>query len=636
MRGLKIRKQSVDNTFNYMSGGDPTDPNNAISVGEFDNGQLSNNDEFNVSNPNIAIGNEWNDVIAQRGNPAQLETLARLQRNPNNAIDNTSVLGQNELGQDTSEDAYIRRMMQRRSNPAIEALPENALFPGYGSDPMTQQGWSGYGFSIPTIYGSGSLYPWAVVDAKKRAQQEADLEYDAELAKSQPEYAHIANFTKDPLFYEAQKGYFDALQRDGEQIAKQKYGDPSLWSKIKERDIQGAQMKFKQFGAAHDQIMDQYSKMLADDKGYYSPISRRMYDEYVNGIDQMASNPSDPATFNKLFDIQQNIRKQANVADTVKSQAANIAFEGYASLQNFISNGDYDSYKLFSGKAPFIKKDDKGMAMFNPDGTAQFDQTAFDDYVKGTYADVYGGEENKKYAPLFETYKKEMQHALTKEFKLDLKDMGKYNAGARAWEHRENAKTDQKIQQDFTASTENISMGDGVGGTQTALMTNTVYFQPKPNGKRIKIPITGTGILDAETGLFITIKGVKEASLIKSGNIQYRRHEPGKSDPIVENKRMVIVNYDELSDNDDYTVVSRVPGKKEGEYEERREVVKGKDLKTRTFIIPQENVVNSIDSNYANYGQANEQLQEGVDNKVHLNKIDTSTTNKTTVKKKPY
>lgn len=503
MRGLKIKKnnQKGERSMTFM-GGDPPVENTF----EFDNEPLPGYQQMRQAeerNRTIQRQAEVENAFNQAGaggslNQDGLNNLSR--ENPDNGVNSSSYLSGNELDQDTSQDAYIRRMMLRKSNPAIQALPENALFPGYGANPMTQQGWSGYGFSIPTIYGSGSLYPWAVVDARKRAEQEAEMQYEAELSKSLPEYSHIANFTKDPGFYDAQYNDFKTNIEDKyKQIAKEKHGDERLWSVLGANEIRQKQEKYKQASMAHDQVWSEANKMLSDTTGFYSKTSKDVAGKYINFIDQFNANSTDPENIDKFAKMQQDIRKQANVADTVKKQLDIISPQFYLSIEEFKQTGDYDAFKKIEGSASFLKKDN-GKIVFDKNGVAEFDEEAFDKYAKDAYQNVYT--EESKYTPSYGSYKEELKNGLKQTFKVDLDTVGKYNAGARVWEDKQK----QKIT--IVGGTADVTLKDQNGVTYTVPGKNPLGFEKyNKSGKEVSIDVSNQVVYDPDSRKYFRIEG---------------------------------------------------------------------------------------------------------------------------------
>jgi hypothetical protein len=433
-------------------------------------------------------------------NVQQRTALPEVSRTP--LIGNTKTVSRNEVSTpvDSQTDAYIRDLMRRQRNPITPVLPGNLQNPEY-QGATTQQGWSGFGFSIPTIYGAGGLFPFAVSDAR-RAQSE---KLNEELAYNTPEFAELTNKTKQPDFLKAQENAYQGVIDRYAADAQNKYGDARYGNVMARPVIEKMQRNFKSIAEAEGQAFKDATNVLSDTDNYYSKYSRKAAEDFIGGYDQWVNNPTLEAS-EKAYSTIQELKKFKNVEEVV-SKALESVDDQIATEINKMpnwSNADYDTYSTGVYKGKFMSQE--------KDGSWVIDDGKVDKYALETYVNQYpdavevqpdGSVKHvNKYAPPFKDYKDVMRDKLAVQVEKKLTQYGKYNAAARVWEEKE------KVKVVAPAGDESYALKDEDGNVyQVTGKANVGIPDKDKSGKDIKISVSSKMVYDPDSRQYYRIDG---------------------------------------------------------------------------------------------------------------------------------
>lgn len=184
-------------------------------------------------------------------------------------------------------------------NPSTGALAESTYYPGINDPILKGMSSSKTLGSQPIFVRSGGYFPFGVLDARKKALQDAATERAKQLRTFDLPKKPL---TKDPRFQETLNQNFD---RDLQSIigeAKSVYGDKALWA-LQNDKTNPYSMKLRTMMDNYDVLAretDQVTDMIAEiKKGItdktmaYSPETKELVDNYEKMIGQFESGKVD-------------------------------------------------------------------------------------------------------------------------------------------------------------------------------------------------------------------------------------------------------------------------------------------------------------------------------------------------------
>ena len=159
--------------------------------------------------------------------------------------------------------------------------------------PITQQGYSGQTFSMPTFAAEGLTFPFHILS--KRAQERRDNEAEAEKEKLAFDYdiAEISDNVRNAIFIDKQKQHYDDLL---EKLSN----DPEIGGRqqalkyMKDNNIiKLAGAKWRNLQGLYDKTFQSYVKVMSDTdalgRAKYDPKTRAMAEAFKKAAHTSAS-----------------------------------------------------------------------------------------------------------------------------------------------------------------------------------------------------------------------------------------------------------------------------------------------------------------------------------------------------------
>jgi len=184
--------------------------------------------------------------------------------------------------------------LKKERVPAPGYLPHETMFPS-ASNQINKGSYSGSEIGSMPIFAAGGLAPFGVFDARQRAIENAALKKAKQIDDFQKIYK--APVTKHSSVQgKIDEGYYTGL-RQWVENSKKKYG--SKWTDALNQDI-----SFQKWNRSWNTVKDMEDKLVEyaaqletkdKDKNFVlSPQTKKGLQDFMEGVDGLASNPFDP------------------------------------------------------------------------------------------------------------------------------------------------------------------------------------------------------------------------------------------------------------------------------------------------------------------------------------------------------
>ena len=407
-----------------------------------------------------------------------------------------------------------------------EALTKNVIPDTTNSDyyssnrnPMTQPGFSGYGISIPTIYGGGVQIPYALGD--KVAKAKRDMEWAN--MKTTPEWLKLADPVENEVFYDSQvRKYQELYNRIKEQLKLK--GINTKWTSMVVQNIpefKKYQNMFSDFKTANDAAFNAYTDLLKDstgeDKNYVSDDAVKASNEYIAVRDKYIQNPYDMESMSKFYDVSKRLIGLTNINTTVKGYIDNIKDQTAVKLGiDRNSSADYDTLITYEVGNNFAKKDNGTLVLVDENGKrtndvtkghAVFDEEAFNNYFDNS---VWPGFKRQQELGIGTYNEDQLRNIFRQRLagmteKIDVKTVGKTNYGAIKYTH------DLSLQKQIDGlNVESNTVEDNPYTTipEGTYMVGSKVVQSRTSNEKVPVIYTPAGNINVTTKIpFIYVNG---------------------------------------------------------------------------------------------------------------------------------
>ena len=265
-----------------------------------------------------------------------------------------------------------------------ELTPEDISLPGQG--PMTQQGYSGPDFSVPTIATGGMVYPYHILAKRRAAKIEGQRVAEQEQIKFDYDVAKLNDEINNILFTEKQDEYFKGMLFE----LKEHFGDEQQALRYMDQNnlIKQATRKWSNFADVYNKAYDNYIKVSTDTNSLgnskYDEGTRRLakeFETFIAGIDDF-----DPSKVDEYIKFHNKFNERMTLADIIK-QGVEMMKEPYIKeYRKVASPEDYDAYVIEQKlRSDFDNNAETIWGLLGPRDSTEGDKKIFMDMLKGSF-----------------------------------------------------------------------------------------------------------------------------------------------------------------------------------------------------------------------------------------------------------
>lgn len=246
--------------------------------------------------------------------------------------------GMNDLLRETAYEDAIRASI---SDPGVNYLDYKAL---ESDSPITQQGYSGKTFSMPTIAAGGVVVPFNILEKKQRAYREQEKRDMLDSIRLDYQVQEIKDVASNKIFIDKQLEYYNNLAKN---IADQNFdgniGRAYKYLNQEKNALAISGMKWKNLKNAFDSAYDNYVKLKSDPASLGTSAYSRKTKNMMAGFEEILDGENfNPDMVQQYSDFLRNFNRRSTINEITLDAAKNVKDVYRVQVEQLIKTGDYD------------------------------------------------------------------------------------------------------------------------------------------------------------------------------------------------------------------------------------------------------------------------------------------------------
>jgi len=236
-------------------------------------------------------------------------------------------------------DAFMENI--NRAAPASGIIDKSDIFTQ--KSPVTQQGYSGQTFSMPTYAPEGFVFPFHILSKNAKARRDQEAEEAKSQASFEYDLAQISDEIHNGIFVDKQAQFYanmlDKYTNDLGSISKAK-------KYIKDNNlVKIASAKWKNLEGVYNKTFESYTKVLEDTdamgQSKYDPATKKLAQEFGAFISDLDN--FDPDKLDEYSKFYNKLNQRASISELAQAASArleNVPPEGMAEAVEIVAS-DY-------------------------------------------------------------------------------------------------------------------------------------------------------------------------------------------------------------------------------------------------------------------------------------------------------